>query len=68
MFINLNKQESNTDEDQNDKELEEYCETAPIVKVVNMEMTASCQGGQRSNRPTTPILINPQRYHKFYKI
>ncbi|XP_014208653.1 uncharacterized protein LOC106639504 isoform X3 [Copidosoma floridanum] len=38
-----------------DKELEELHET-PTVRVVNMEMTASCEGGRRS-RPSTPILV-----------
>ncbi|KAJ8678811.1 hypothetical protein QAD02_014598 [Eretmocerus hayati] len=42
-----------------DKELEEYHETSPTVKVVNMEMTASCEGGQMRSRPTTPVLLTP---------
>ncbi|XP_023287486.1 uncharacterized protein LOC111673866 isoform X2 [Orussus abietinus] len=38
-----------------DTELEEIEESSPTVKVVGMEMTAACEGGQRGSRPTTPL-------------
>ncbi|XP_058793868.1 eukaryotic translation initiation factor 5B isoform X2 [Phymastichus coffea] len=45
-------------EDQLDKKYEkEIYEATPTVKVVNMEMTATCEGGQRYSRPTTPTLL-----------
>ncbi|XP_014208687.1 uncharacterized protein LOC106639504 isoform X7 [Copidosoma floridanum] len=56
--VSPNLKESSISEetpDHVDKELEELHET-PTVRVVNMEMTASCEGGRRS-RPSTPILV-----------
>lgn len=46
-------------DDQDENELEEFHEASPTVKVLNMEMTTSCEGGQKCSRPTTPILFTP---------
>jgi len=35
----------------------------PKVQVMGMEMTASCEGGQRWSRPSTPILPVPSHSH-----
>ncbi|XP_024945217.1 uncharacterized protein LOC107272140 isoform X5 [Cephus cinctus] len=35
-------------------EMEE--EASPTVKIMGMEMTASCEGGQRCSRPSTPVI------------
>nr|XP_012217604.1 PREDICTED: uncharacterized protein LOC105669305 isoform X2 [Linepithema humile] len=34
-------------------------EQSPTVKVMGMEMTASCESGQKCSRPTTPIIPTP---------
>lgn len=55
-------QESNQLEEthsREEKDLDEFYEASPTVKVLNMEMTTSCEGGQKcTSRPTTPT---PQR-------
>ena len=43
-------------------ELEEIDESHGEVKVVGMEMTACCEGGQKCSRPTTPTFPAHNRY------
>lgn len=33
---------------------------------MGMEMTASCESGQKCSRPTTPIIPTPPRYYYTY--
>ncbi|KAK0090400.1 hypothetical protein PV325_000682 [Microctonus aethiopoides] len=35
---------------------DELDESSPTVKIMGMETTASCEGGQKISRPTTPII------------
>ncbi|XP_032454505.1 uncharacterized protein LOC100121582 isoform X1 [Nasonia vitripennis] len=49
--------ESKVQDDQDENELEEFHEASPTVKVLNMEMTTSCEGRQKCSRPTTPVLF-----------
>ncbi|XP_020278079.1 uncharacterized protein LOC109851907 isoform X4 [Pseudomyrmex gracilis] len=42
-----------------DEELDVEAEQSPTVKVMGMEMTASCESGQKCSRPTTPIIPIP---------
>lgn len=37
---------------------------------MGMEMTASCESGQKCSRPTTPIISTPRyyTYHSFFNI
>lgn len=35
-------------------------EQSPTIKVMGMEMTASCESGQKCSRPTTPIIPTPR--------
>lgn len=44
-----------------DQEVENI-EQSPTVKVMGMEMTASCEGGQKCSRPTTPIIPPPSSH------
>ncbi|RLU25912.1 hypothetical protein DMN91_002074 [Ooceraea biroi] len=37
----------------------DVAEHSPTVKVMGMEMTASCESGQKCSRPTTPIIPTP---------
>ncbi|XP_032454513.1 resistance to inhibitors of cholinesterase protein 3 isoform X9 [Nasonia vitripennis] len=48
---------SKVQDDQDENELEEFHEASPTVKVLNMEMTTSCEGRQKCSRPTTPVLF-----------
>lgn len=60
-------QDCNVTECTCDQELENVHESVPSVKVVNMEVTASGEGGQKLSRPTTPtILLPPHRYRNFH--
>uniref|UniRef100_A0A348G6C0 Resistance to inhibitors of cholinesterase protein 3 n=1 Tax=Odontomachus monticola TaxID=613454 RepID=A0A348G6C0_ODOMO len=50
--------EDTADQESHSKEGEELdaVEQSPTVKVMGMEMTASCESGQKCSRPTTPII------------
>lgn len=62
MLINL-QEDNASQESLHSKEDEELdVEQSPTVKVMGMEMTASCESGQKYNRPTTPIIPIPPRY------
>ncbi|XP_018317492.1 uncharacterized protein RIC-3 isoform X8 [Mycetomoellerius zeteki] len=39
-------------------------EQSPTVKVMGMEMTASCESGQKCSRPTTPIIPAPSNIER----
>ncbi|XP_014296060.2 uncharacterized protein LOC103572661 isoform X2 [Microplitis demolitor] len=39
-------------------EIEELDRSSPTVKVMGMEMTANCEGGQKISRPSTPTTIH----------
>ncbi|CAL1688520.1 unnamed protein product [Lasius platythorax] len=39
-------------------------EQSPTVKVMGMEMTASCESGQKCSRPTTPIIPIPSNVER----
>lgn len=39
---------------------DEVDDCSPTVKIMGMDLTASCEGGQKISRPTTPI-IPPHR-------
>ncbi|XP_018396795.1 PREDICTED: uncharacterized protein LOC108775022 isoform X2 [Cyphomyrmex costatus] len=53
--------EDTADQESHSKEDEELdvAEQPPTVKVMGMEMTASCESGQKCSRPTTPIIPAP---------
>lgn len=57
-------QEDTADQESHSREGEELeiVEQSPTVKVMGMEMTASCESGQKCSRPTTPIIPTPPRY------
>ncbi|XP_044576334.1 resistance to inhibitors of cholinesterase protein 3 isoform X2 [Cotesia glomerata] len=42
--------------DSNCCSVEELDRSSPTVKVMGMEMTANCEGGQKISRPSTPII------------
>lgn len=42
--------------EKDDKDIEDVDESSPTVKVVGMEMTTSCEGGQKWNTPGTPVV------------
>ncbi|KAL6443056.1 hypothetical protein ACFW04_002796 [Cataglyphis niger] len=46
-----------------DEELDAV-EQSPTVKVMGMEMTASCESGQKCSRPTTPIISTPSNVER----
>ncbi|XP_046751310.1 uncharacterized protein LOC124414410 isoform X2 [Diprion similis] len=51
-----------------DKEMENIDESSPTVKVVGMEMTASCKDGQKWSRPSTPVVPAVQSHSEQDKI
>ncbi|XP_020278081.1 resistance to inhibitors of cholinesterase protein 3 isoform X5 [Pseudomyrmex gracilis] len=58
----LEIKEDNTSQElhgKEDEELDVEAEQSPTVKVMGMEMTASCESGQKCSRPTTPIIPIP---------
>lgn len=61
----FNLQEDTADQESHSKEGEELdaVEQSPTVKVMGMEMTASCESGQKCSRPTTPIIPTQPRYY-----
>ncbi|KAK2575165.1 hypothetical protein KPH14_002568 [Odynerus spinipes] len=62
--VNHCSKEDSTVQDSYSKEDEEVenIEQSPTVKVMGMEMTASCEGGQKCSRPTTPIIPPPSSH------
>ncbi|XP_011494457.1 PREDICTED: uncharacterized protein LOC105359541 [Ceratosolen solmsi marchali] len=42
---------------QDEKDCEDSHELSSTIKVVNMEMTTSCEGGVKCSRPSTPIIM-----------
>lgn len=64
----FNLQEDTTDQESRSGEGEELdaVEQSPTVKVMGMEMTASCESGQKCSRPTTPIIPTPPRYYIYF--
>ncbi|XP_046600619.1 uncharacterized protein LOC107218047 isoform X2 [Neodiprion lecontei] len=51
-----------------DKEIENIDDSSPTVKVVGMEMTASCKDGQKWSRPSTPVVSAVQSHSEQDKI
>ncbi|XP_046628822.1 uncharacterized protein LOC124309319 isoform X2 [Neodiprion virginianus] len=51
-----------------DKEIENIDDSSPTVKVVGMEMTASCKDGQKWSRPSTPMVSAVQSHSEQDKI
>lgn len=64
----FNLQEDTADQESRSGEGEELdaVEQSPTVKVMGMEMTASCESGQKCSRPTTPIIPTPPRYYTYF--
>lgn len=64
----FNLQEDTADQESRSGEGEELdaVEQSPTVKVMGMEMTASCESGQKCSRPTTPIIPTPPRYYIYF--
>lgn len=64
----FNLQEDTADQESRSGEGEELdaVEQSPTVKVMGMEMTASCESGQKCSRPTTPIIPIPPRYYTYF--
>lgn len=57
------KEDSTVQENYSNEDQEvESIEQSPTVKVMGMEMTASCEGGQKCSRPTTPIIPPPHSH------
>ncbi|XP_072751345.1 uncharacterized protein Ric-3 isoform X5 [Anoplolepis gracilipes] len=56
--VDRGSKEDTTVPESHSKEDEELdaVEQSPTVKVMGMEMTASCESGQKCSRPTTPII------------
>lgn len=52
------KEDTTVQDSAEDNEIENL-EQSPTVKVMGMEMTASCEGGKMGSRPTTPIIPPP---------
>ncbi|XP_018396796.1 PREDICTED: uncharacterized protein LOC108775022 isoform X3 [Cyphomyrmex costatus] len=59
--VDRGSKEDTADQESHSKEDEELdvAEQPPTVKVMGMEMTASCESGQKCSRPTTPIIPAP---------
>ncbi|XP_025072973.1 uncharacterized protein LOC105422488 isoform X2 [Pogonomyrmex barbatus] len=58
--------EDTADRESHSRESEELdaAEQSPTVKVMGMEMTASCESGQKCSRPTTPIIPIPSNVER----
>ncbi|KAL0111785.1 hypothetical protein PUN28_013164 [Cardiocondyla obscurior] len=64
--VNRGSKEDAADQESHSREGEELdvAEQSPTVKVMGMEMTASCESGQKCSRPTTPIIPSPSNVEK----
>ncbi|KYQ58743.1 hypothetical protein ALC60_02391 [Trachymyrmex zeteki] len=72
--LDRGSKEDTADQESHSKEDEELdvaldaaldaAEQSPTVKVMGMEMTASCESGQKCSRPTTPIIPAPSNIER----
>ncbi|XP_025072974.1 uncharacterized protein LOC105422488 isoform X3 [Pogonomyrmex barbatus] len=64
--VDRGSKEDTADRESHSRESEELdaAEQSPTVKVMGMEMTASCESGQKCSRPTTPIIPIPSNVER----
>ncbi|XP_077275390.1 RIC3 acetylcholine receptor chaperone isoform X2 [Temnothorax americanus] len=64
--VDRGSKEDTADQESHSREGEELdvAEQSPTVKVMGMEMTASCESGQKCSRPTTPIIPPPSNVER----